>query len=177
MATTKKKKSAAKKPAAKKSAVKKPARKAGKKKPTFDPSPFESFEGERLVTLLGASPTDMRVVSILRELGYHKPVGEHGVELKKLGLSLTFDNDKGLKQIQFEIRRAWTGHSRYPGKLPYGISSDHKTKESDATMGGTPPARTNSSGGGWAHWDMPGHEIAIGFGKTFIETVFVMARP
>ena len=138
------------------------------------PATAAGFDGTRLVDLLGVQATDERLVQIVRELGYTKPLGDN-VELKKLGIALVLDDGR-LQQIQFEIRRRWTGHAKYEGVLPYGISSDHATRDAATTL----PGHTQDEplgNTGWGQWQMPGHTVSIGFGKKLIETVFVIAKP
>lgn len=144
------------------------------KKPTAKAkAPASSaFDGDRLVALLGASIADPRLVAIIRELGFTKPI-EDDIELKKLGIALVFEDDK-LHQIQFEIRRKWTGHARYEGRLPYGMSSDLLTKDQATVLAAH--AKGSPSSDSWYSYEFPTYEISMGFGKTYVETVFVIAK-
>jgi len=152
----------------------KPAKPARAKKP---------FDGARLIPLLRAPHDDKHLVAILRELGHTKDLLESSrtwppsIELKKLGLALQFEGKRTgkpkLLQIQFELRRRWTGHSKYRGLLPYGLSPDLRTADRSTALVGH--ATKVTEGDDWSYYDFPTHQVAMGFGKTFVETVFVMA--
>ncbi len=127
------------------------------------------FDGERLVALLGAPMTDPRIAEILRELGYTKPVNED-VELKKLGIGLSFQDDQ-LRQVRFELRRRWTGCAKYEGRLPYDLSPDLRTKDQATVLADRAPGEPMNDT--WYSYKFPTHTLSMGFGKTYVETVFV----
>lgn len=163
-------------PAKKAPATKKaPAKKKAAKKPPAAKAPAGSsagFDGDRLVSLLGADITDPRLVAIIRELGFTKPIADD-IELKKLGIALSFENDK-LRQVRFEIRRKWTGHARYEGRLPFGMSADTLTKDQATVLAAHGTGRVTSDS--WYRYDFPSYEISMGFGKTYVETVFAAVK-
>lgn len=138
----------------------------------------------RLVELLGVVDTDARLTAVLAELGDTKGLAGSKtwpptIELKQLGIALRFSarpsGKAKLQQIQFELRRAWTGYKKYAGLLPYGLSSELRTVER-ATALGAFSRRTPRVGQDWCFYPFPKHEVAIGFGRTFVETVFVIAK-
>lgn len=140
------------------------------------------FDGDRVIPLLGAAIDDDRVVAMLHDLGRTKPpdTNEHEIEFKRVGVALVFegkrDGKPALSQVQFELRRRWTGFSKYLGRLPYGISSDLATSDRETVLADR-GALGASGDENWYSYHFADHEIAMGFGKTVIETVFVIATP
>ena len=132
-----------------------------------------AFDGDRVVSLLGRTATDPELQRVLAELGYTKPITE-SVDLKKLGIVFSFENGV-LYQVIFELRRAWTGRKRFPGRLPHGVSPDLATAAAEQVLAEVATGkRTNDS---WYAYVFADHEIAMGFGKKFVETVFVVRKP
>ena len=168
-----------KKPVAKKPVAKKPVAKKPVAKP--DRAALEAaavaaataFDGDRVIPLLGRSTSDPELQRVIAELGYAKPIAGD-VDLKKLGIVFNFE-DGILYQVIFELRRAWTGRKRFPGRLPHGVSPDLATSAAEQVLAETGTGkRTNDS---WYAYAFADHEVAMGFGKKLLETLFVIRKP
>ncbi len=136
------------------------------------PEPLD-FDGHRVLAMIGLRYDDPLIVGALADLGYTKPCNGDRVELRKLGISLLF-KDKHLSQVQFELRRRWTGFAKYLGRLPYGISGDLKKVDALRVLADHAPAPERLDDNGWCQYEFPAYTIAMGFGKAYLETVFVM---
>jgi len=133
------------------------------------------LDGDRVLPLLGRPHDDPELVRLLAELGHTKPPVCESIELRKLGICFAFDAEvdgkPALSQVRFELRRRWTGCAKYPGRLPYGISPDLKTADAERVLASR--GRGERMNDTWYAYHFDDHQIAMGFGTRFVETVFV----
>ena len=141
----------------------------------------EPFVGDRVLALLGQAFDSPPITALVAELGAKpRKVTDADFELKKLGIAFTFDNEvdgrPALSQVRFELRRKWTGHSKFAGVLPYGISPDLSIKEAETVLAGKAMSVEPLNASAWVTYRFPTHDISLGFGKKLLETVFVVAK-
>jgi hypothetical protein len=141
----------------------------------------EPFAGDRVLALLGHAFDSPEITALVAELGAKpRTATTADFELKKLGLLFKFDLEvdgrPALSQVQFELRRKWTGHSKFAGVLPHGLSSDLTIKDAETVLAAQALSVEPLSANRWVSYRFPTYAISLGFGKKLLETVFVMAK-
>lgn len=144
---------------------------------------FAAFNGDDALDLLGLAATHERVLAVLGALGHHQPLPDDGklmnagLELLALGFCLAFTEPPArVRQVRFELRRDWTGCEKFPGRLPWGLSSDLHADDVNTALLGRGRLVTPLGDNGWCHQEIDGYAAAFGFGSDGLLEVLLVTR-